>query len=486
MKKDIKKYLPWIILLLLILSLSLWYVLSRRITQEQMNMYEEKLSEAQAHVEAKQYSVGMQKYYEAVDIIPNKIDAYEGILSILVVKNRLEDATKVIEQSAKTLRNYEKSILYKVVGDEYYGLGEYDKAYELYDAGSFLGINNMELELMLGKTYLNLGNIREARGQFSKSGYEGGLLEEANLLLAYIYAVDDTQRAKSTLTSVEEADSMQIYYEEFKSVLDSLDEDKKFNATKLARVYINNGYPYLAILTLEPMKEDIVEYLEGMYFLGRAYFENEQYDEAVEVLDAALTLGGMEEEILWIRARSYFLTNDLDNAISSYDSAIGHTEKTLSPDLVTEYMRLLLDNNQILKASDLIRGLMTVDGDKPYFNLLAVEVNYEVKDDVKVEFFLDQLEDMELNNAQEKEYLKWRILTILKNDDKVDSEVLDEYMDRLFQLDRFSPHYRLFLAKIQIQEGKEDLAVQSLEQAIEYDLEYTVTEEAQRLLSSLR
>ena len=449
-------------------------------------MYEGKLNEAQAHVEARQYSMGMQRYYEAVEIIPGQIGAYEGIVSILITKNRLGDATEVIEQSAKALRNYDKSILYKMVGDEYYDLGEYEEAYDLYDAGSFLGINNMELELMLGKTYINLGKIKEAKGQFSKSGYEGSLFEEANLLLAYIYAIDDPQKAKSTLASVQEADSMQIYYEEFGSILESLDDDKKFNAAKLARVYINNGYPYLAILTLEPIKEDIVEYLEGMYFLGRAYFENGQYEEAIEALDGALTLGGMEEEILWIRARSYFLTNDLDNAISSYDSAIGHTEKTLSSDLVSEYVRLLLDNNQTLKAFDLTRGLLIMDGDKPYFNLLAVEVNYEIKDDVRVEFFLDQLEEMQLSNAQEKEYLRWRILTILKNYDEADPEVLNEYMDRLFQLDRFSPHYRLFLAKMQIKEGKEDLAIQSLEQAVEYDLEYTVTEEAQRLLSSLR
>lgn len=486
MKKDIKKYLPWIILLLLILSLSLWYILSRRITQEQTNMYEEKLSEAQAHVEAMQYSVGMQKYYEAVEIIPSQIGAYEGIISVLIKKNRLEDAHEVVEKSARALKNYDKSILYKMVGDEYYNLGEYTKAYDLYDTGSFLGSSNMELELMLGKTYLNLGKIKEARGQFSKSGYEEGLLEEANLLLAYIYAIDDTKKAKSTMALIEEPDSMEIYYEEFGSVLDSLDEDKKFNASKLARIYINNGYPYLAILTLEPMKEDITEYLEGMYFLGRAYFENEQYDKAIEVLDTALTLGGMEEEILWIRARSYFLTNDLDNAISSYDSAIGHTDKIMSQDLVTEYVRLLLNNNQTLKASDLIRGLLALGGDKPYFNLLAIEVNYELKDDVKVEFFLNQLEEMQLNNDQEKEFLRWRILTLLEKYDEVDSEILEEYMDRLFQLDRFSSHYRLFLAKIQVEEGKEDLAIQSLEQAIEYDLEYTVTEEAQRLLSSLQ
>lgn len=486
MKKDIKKYLPWIILLVLVISLSSWYILSKRITQEQMSLYEGKIQEAQAHVEARQFSMGMQKYYEAVDIVSSEVEAYKGIISILLAKNRLSDAQEVIEESGRALNNYDKSFLYKMVGDEYYNLKQYGKAYDMYDAGSFLGVNNMELELMLGKTYLNLGEVKDAKSQFNKTGYKGELLEEANLLLAYIYAIDDPQKAKTTLNSITDVEEVQIYYEEFEKILNSLDEDKKFNATKLARVYINNGYPYLAILALEAKEEEMMEYLEGMYFLGRAYFDYGQYDEAVEVLNKALTLGGMEEDILWIKARSYFLLNDLENAIKSYDSAIGHMGPTTNSDLVTEYVELLLENNQVLKASDLVRGLLVLDGEKPYFNLLAIEVNYELNEDTKVEYYLNQLEEMELNNSDEKEYLKWKVLSMLEIDSEKREEDVEEYLDTLFELDRFNPYYHFFLAKVELEEGNEEMAIQSLEQAIEYDLDYEITDEALKLLSSLR
>jgi tetratricopeptide (TPR) repeat protein len=486
MKKDIKKYLPWIILLVLVISLSSWYILSKRITQEQMSLYEGKIQEAQAHVEARQFSMGMQKYYEAVDIVSSEVEAYKGIISILLAKNRLSDAQEVIEESGRALNNYDKSFLYKMVGDEYYNLKQYGKAYDMYDAGSFLGVNNMELELMLGKTYLNLGEVKDAKSQFNKTGYKGELLEEANLLLAYIYAIDDPQKAKTTLNSITDVEEVQIYYEEFEKILNSLDEDKKFNATKLARVYINNGYPYLAILALEAKEEEMMEYLEGMYFLGRAYFDYGQYDEAVEVLNKALTLGGMEEDILWIKARSYFLLNDLENAIKSYDSAIGHMGPTTNSDLVTEYVELLLENNQVLKASDLVRGLLVLDGEKPYFNLLAIEVNYELNEDTKVEYYLNQLEEMELNNFDEKEYLKWKVLSMLEIDSEKREEDVEEYLDTLFELDRFNPYYHFFLAKVELEEGNEEMAIQSLEQAIEYDLDYEITDEALKLLSSLR
>ncbi len=486
MKKDIKKYLPWIILLVLVISLSSWYILSKRITQEQMSLYEGKIQEAQAHVEARQFSMGMQKYYEAVDIVSSEVEAYKGIISILLAKNRLSDAQEVIEESGRALNNYDKSFLYKMVGDEYYNLKQYGKAYDMYDAGSFLGVNNMELELMLGKTYLNLGEVKDAKSQFNKTGYKGELLEEANLLLAYIYAIDDPQKAKTTLNSITDVEEVQIYYEEFEKILNSLDEDKKFNATKLARVYINNGYPYLAILALEAKEEEMMEYLEGMYFLGRAYFDYGQYDEAVEVLNKALTLGGMEEDILWIKARSYFLLNDLENAIKSYDSAIGHMGPTTNSDLVTEYVELLLENNQVLKASDLVRGLLVLDGEKPYFNLLAIEVNYELNEDTKVDYYLNQLGEMELNNSDEKEYLKWKVLSMLEIDSDEREEDVEEYLDTLFELDRFNPYYHFFLAKVELEEGNEEMAIQSLEQAIEYDLDYEITDEALKLLSSLR
>ncbi len=493
MKKDFKKYLPWIILSVLVLGLSTWYLLSRRITQEQRDLYEAKIAEAQSHIEARQYSMGMKKFYNAASMIPSQVEAYEGILSILITKNRMEDAQEVIEKSAKAVSNYDKSKLYKILGDQYYKMGEYRKAYDLYDAGSFLGTSNMGLELALGETYLNMGDVDNARKQFGKADYEGENLERANLLLSYIYAIDNAQKAKSTLNSVSEIEKMQAYYEEFRGVLESLDEDEKFNATKLSRVYLNAGYPYLAILTLEPRKEDISEYLEGMYFLGRAYFEYGEYEKAIEVLDGALTLGGMEDEILRIKARAYFLTNDLDNAINSYDSAIGHSGSDISSGLVKEYVEFLLDNKQILKASDLIKSLLIPFDQEPYLNLLAVVVNYELEENSKVEFYLNKLEELqetkEFTKSQEKELLQWRILTLLEEDDKEWKEskvMVSEYMDRLFELDRFNPYYRLFLAKIQIKEGEEELVVQSLEQAIEYDLESVVTDEALKMLSSLR
>lgn len=486
MKKDIRKYLPWIILLLLILSLSTWYVLSRRVTDEQRLLYQSKIEQAQSYVEGMQFSVAMQKYYEAVEIIPNEVGAYEGIVSVLVTKNRLDDARDIVEQAEKSLNSWNKSILYQALGDAYFERGEYSEAQEMYDAGSFFGVNNMELELMLGKTYINLGNLRDARAQLTRSGYHEDLLGEANLLLAYIYALEDVDRAMEILSSTD-SEYKGIYHEEFEGVLESLDDDEKFNAAKLARVYTNNGYPFLAIQALEPIREEIVEYLEGMYFLGRAYFDYGQYQEAIEALDGALTLGGMEQEILWLRARSYFLLNDLENSLSSYDGAVGYSEGSVPPELMKEYVGILLDNNRVLKASDLLRGVHLIESEKTYYKLLALEVNYRLQEHVRLEYYIEQLENTALNNEEEREFLQWKVYILLENGITEEDEArLERYMDRLFELGRFNPYYYLYLARIQLKQGEQELAIQSLEQALEYDLEYKVSDEVLRLLSSLR
>ncbi len=494
MKTNIKKHIPWVILFLLVASLGTWYYLSRRVSDEQLAQYQSKIAEGLDYQESNNFSMAMKRYYEAVEIIPKRVEAYDGIISVLIKKDKLDDAEKVIKQSAKPLNNNDRSTLYMKVGDEYYSRKFFEKAYEMYDAGSFLGVNNPRLELMLGKTYLNLGKVSDARGQFGKSIYVDRDFEEATLLLAYIDAVDNTDKAKSTLNSVNNSDEMEIYYEEFRRTLEDLDDDKKFNATKLARVYINNGYPYLAILVLEPQREAIAEYLEGLYFLGRAYYDYAEYTKSIETLDGALTLGGMEGEIFWIKGRAYMLTNNLESSINSYDSAVGYYSGEKFAALVEEYFHLLVENNQLLKAGELVRSLLIAFPSEIYLNLLAVDLNYLLNESVKVEFYLSNLEELREEvtfvRNDEKDFLRWRIITLIDNYEKNSEEELvpeiDRYMDELFELDRYSPHYRYFLARVQIIEGEKEMAIQSLEQAIEYDLDYSVTDQSLKLLSSLR
>ena len=59
-------------------------------------------------------------------------------------------------------------------------------------------------------------------------------------------------------------------------------------------------------------------------------------------------------------------------------------------------------------------------------------------------------------------------------------------MEELFEIDRFNPYYYYFLANVQKEKGEVELAGQSLERSIEYDVNYEITKRSKEILSSLR
>lgn len=477
-----KNILPWIILVLVISGLVAWYFISNHVTSEENASYDAKIKEAITMYESKEYSTAMANYYEAADMIPSRKEAFQGILTILIDKNRENDALSILEKSAQKLSNSDQAVLYSLVGKAYYDKEDYSKALETFKKGQGIGVANEELELMIGKTYLKKNNLDSAAKQFGKDYSENEYLAEAKLLLAYIQSTSDTNAAKATLGSVAPTEKLKQYYEEFSSVLGSLNSDIKFNATKLSRVYINNGYPTLAVAILEPMEAEMAEYLEGMYFLGRAYLEMGEYDKALGELDKAITLGGMEDSILWAKARAYMGKNDLSNAIVNYGKAVGYQGKTASQVLVSEYLDTLLANNMTLKADELLQSVIK-NVKYPYLYIYGVNINYLLSNTEKINYYINLLATMTLEDTDKKEYLYLSARALL--DQNGDITKINSTLGELLSMDRYNAKYYLLLGRTQFEQGQAAEASDSLKKAIEYDLNSDITEEATRLLSSV-
>ena len=105
---------------------------------------------------------------------------------------------------------------------------------------------------------------------------------------------------------------------------------------------------------MKTVEEEITEYVEGMYYIGLAYLQANQYDKAIEYFDKASSLGGMEMQIFWGKARANYSNNDLEGAINNYTKAIEFGGKDAPEELVREYVDILLANKQNLKAADTI------------------------------------------------------------------------------------------------------------------------------------
>lgn len=481
MKEKLKKLIPWFVLAVILLGAGIWYLLSKRITQEQITSYQQIISEADSHYEAKEYSTAINRYYDAVDVIPSRIEAYEGVLDILLLKNRTSDAVEIVEKSAKKISNYDKSVLYLKIGNKYYEDTLYDQALSVYLDGLGVGMTNPELELSIAKTYIKKGNLKDANTYLAKSIYTEDNVYEATLLRAYILATTNVEDAKTLLSSLEPPDTLKAFYDEFSLVLESMTEDSKFNATKLSRVYINSGYPVLAVNLLEPVSEEIVEYLEGVYFLGRAYLDSGEYDKAIIQFDRALSLGGMEEDILWGKARAYLLKDDLESSFDSYSKAISYAGEDVSEELVSEYLDLLLENSQTLRADEMMKKLMNYIP-APYVRLYGVRVNKALNDSKKVDYYLGLLSKMKLSDQEKKEYLYLNASNQLT---KGDTESVTEILEELVNLDRYNPQYYFVSGHLEYSLGNKDSAKEMLKKAIEYDTSNLVSEEANQLLSQI-
>lgn len=482
MKEKFKKFLPWIILVLALVGLVLWYVFSRRVTETQQSNYDQIIKEAESNYHSKDYSVALNKYYQATEVIAQDLKAYKGIVDILLLKNRPEDAVTIIRKSTRALSSDERSRLYELVGDYYYSLLDYERAKEFYQEGLTLGVTNSSAELKLGKSLLNLGRIEDGMKQIEKQKYEGEDAVEANLLLSYIYALDDVDRAKSQIASITADGKWNPFYDEFDTVLKSFDDDKKFNTVKLSRVYINTGYPHLALSALISLESEITEYLDGIYFLGRANLEAKNYQKAVEYLDKALSLGGMESQIFWDKARAYYYQNDLDNALNCYSRSLEYIGKNATEEFVREYMDILLRNKQNLKATEVVKLVLTTT-EKPYIYLLGIESNYVTGEKAKIDYYLQQLEKLDLTDIEQKEYLYWKTRVLIDANDIENAKI---FVDRLVAKDKYNPKCYLLLGMIEMKESKPENAKKSYEKSLEYDLNNEVSDEVTKLLFNLK
>lgn len=481
-KNRLKKFLPLTILLLIILSLTVWFFWSRRVTEEQRVVYGKHIDQANKAFEEKKYSEAVKEYYSALQTIPSEYDAYEGIITVLLLKNRSNDAQDILNTSGGSLKVGNRSKLQLLIGNYYYQNKQYEKAKEAYQKGLGLGVDNEHIDLMLGKTYLNLGNINDARKQLEIAGYKDDSLSEANLLRSYIYILTDKNKAKTSIDSVNPTDRFKAYYEEFRNVLNSLDDDKKFNCTKLGRMYINNGYPHLAIEAISHMEADLAEYVDALYYLGRAYVESGQADKGIQTLNNALSLGGLEGQIYWSIARAYVLKHDLDGAIKAYSGAISSFGKNLPEDLVAEYVDMLMKNKQYLKATESITDILTRVKSTGIY-MLGIRSNNEIKEYAKIGYYLGEIEKNTLTDKEKSEFLYWKIYVLLA---KKENEEVPLLLEKLLEIDKYNPKYYLLLGKYSLIKGDKELAKEALEKSIEYDVDNTVTDEVSKQLSNIK
>lgn len=464
----------------ILLSLSAILLSGCTPSEETLSKYDQLVSEGNTFLEAKEYSSAINKYNEATSVVPSKVEAYDGIVSIFLTKNRPEEAKKIVDESANKLDASDRASLYVDIAQSYYTLNEYDKSLNSYELAQGIGENAQRANLGLAKVYLQKGDIEKAKG-YLNNDFEDDLKLEVVLLNSYIESLKDRDKAKSLVEEVEPNEEWKTVYQNWISILSSLNDDDLFNSAKLAREYINQGYPYLAISLLEPKKDSMIEYVDGLYLLGKAYYGHGEYQKSIDTLVNVTGLSEKNQYIYWTVARDYYLLNDINSAYDYYDRAISYAGDDGEEKLYQEYLELLFNDNQLTKAQEILRKAEKIFTAQ-WVNISYIELSYINEEDEKVKYYSDKIKIDELEGNYKKDYLYWKSRISIENG------LFDEAkrnLDLFFAIDKFDPRYNLLMGQLNFQEGKLDESRNYLKKAIEYDVERIVTDDAQKLLAQI-
>jgi tetratricopeptide (TPR) repeat protein len=481
MKKKLIIITSIIAALLLIAGGIFTYLNFKPPSPEELSKYENLIEEGDTLLEIKEYSEAVEAYNDAIKVIPKDVRAYSKIVDIYLLKNDLETASEIAQKAQNIVSSSDASLIYVKIANQYFNQMDFSNAKTTYEMAASLS-ENPYVNLGLAKSYVYDSNFDLAKDLLKKE-YDEATEDEANLLYAYLLGLEDTEAAKKFIEDLNISDDneQKLYFDQYLTALNSLDDDVLYNLTKLSRVYVNNEYPTLAIALLEPESEQIAQYVDGLYFLGKAYLDSKQYIKATEYLLKSTGLLGYEINKYWMLGRSYYYQNDLVNATKYYDMAVGYAGEDISRELVEEYLSILVDSKQTQKSEEVFTDIVS-NVDQEWLYLIGLELFYNANIDVKFDFYLNKLADMSMDEGQKKEYLFWKIRASL---DESKTEGIQQDLDVLYELDRFNPKYYWVKGLFDKEVSDNQAAKESFELALEYDTEGKVTEEVEDLLAQI-
>ncbi|MCD4811141.1 hypothetical protein K8R14_00835 [bacterium] len=480
MKKKVLVIVSIITSILLIAGGIFAYFYFRPPTQAEIEQYEKIVEQGDIFLSAKEYSEAILKYNESIKIVHTDHDAYSKIVDIYLTKNDFDSAIAVADKAQNSLSTSDSSLIYASIAQKYYNNSDFYNANINYEIAASLN-SNSTVNLGLAKSNVLNEKIDRAETLLKKT-FDDSTSDEATLLYAYIVGSEDNTKAVNILddyTVINE--EWNGYFDEYMSVLTSLNEDQIFNKAKLGRIYINNGYPTLAISILEPKVEELAQYVDGLYILGKAYLDSGDYDKAVETLLQSVSLLGYEDQKYWMLGRTYFYQDDLVNSITYYDRAVGYSGDDLEEELVKEYLHILISSNQTTKSQEVYSNIVK-DVKEDWLYLIGVELYYNAQNNAKLNYYLGKLSEMDLQDNEKKEYLFWDIKQSLDNGE---IEGLDSTLEILLSLDRFNPQYYWLKGLYDLEGGDKISAKNNFENALEYDLEGNISTEVEELLAQV-
>lgn len=433
-----------IVAALLILG-GLFYYRSNEQKKKDLAAYSQMIASAENSYRSHEYAAAFNTLNDAIALVPNSPEAYQLTLTILIDKQQLGKASEVLTGVESALSKASVAGIWGGIGQSYYDLGDYENARKALDQ-SLDTQSSPAYSLLMAKVLLAQGSIE---------GMDD-LLKDTDDPLKEIWAKYSVNAADDELTL--------------------------FDATKNAGEYINAGYPYFAVKLLEPRATEAGEYWEGLYFLGKAYWDLGNSEKALTYLEQALTLGSEDPGLHTVLARVQYDQNDLNNALKSYDKALAFSAKDNVSALLVEYVSMLIEEEQHSKAlATLVEYGEAEDKDS---SLLYGKAYASSEDTEKLEEVLVEIAELKPDAAWGS-YREYLIMAGEYYSSNAQYDEAEAMIAALIALNKYDPYVPYLSALVQIAKGESELAVTKLQLAIDYDLQGELTSRAKGLLSGI-
>lgn len=453
---------------------------------QSVEKYDALLSSAQSQYDAQQYADSLKLYLDATSQISDRPEAYTGIVKILVNKNLLVKAEEITDIASNKGLNQESSQMYVDIAESYFAQGSNDQTIKLANKALKNNQDNDEAKILLARSYMLQGDTLKAKEYIDVSATDKNIWFEAKLIDAYTRGTNLSQIAEaisSVTADSTDVTKLQTQYNNLTQTLERIknyQEDNLFVSTALSGVYINAGYPKLAIDLLQPLKDSMGEYWDGLFFLGKASLDYGDYNKAIDVLNEATSLNPNSAELYLHLARAYYMSDQTENATQNYEKAISLASDDLKLSYKKEFFEALYTANQGTKAVSVLDGIAQT-GDSVWLKLAYCKQYLKDKNYEKLKANLDGLTvQTSMTDEEKSQYYNYYLEYAFGiNNIDLALSLLESYSS----LDGPQPWVQYYYGKYYIAKGETETAKGYLEDAIEFDLDGEVTENASKLLA---
>ena len=407
--------------------------------------YRSALTEARTEFEAGNYSKAMSLYLDASEIAQTEVDPYKGIVDILGRKGYYKEATELISDVSTGITTPESATLYEILATAQQARMDYSEGFQ-----------------SASRAYSEDPNPTRA-------------------LLATQLAIqaDQLEQVPTFVTDIPEglnADVTQLWVFYTNDIDKDLDDVDLYSVVNNSRTFILSGYPALARSLLGKFEEGMENYWEGLYYLGRAYYDLDEYEEALNRFEKAISLGSDDNVLYLYLARTYSVLGQTSSAYEIYERSIAFSDDTEGLEILDEYISLLVDDAQFNRALDIIDDFAESNRTKLLFmRVYSAWENWE-EYTVYVESF-----DMTTAGSSEKEEYLRSVLDyrLLVEKDLTGVDDMIAILEKEFKDPPLTAYYKGLRARV-LEDDAE--AKRFFEEAVDRDLEGEISDLAKRFI----